>query len=123
MFPSFHISQLIGQHQGFADIGMGIGMIIVGLASVIIGESIVRSNKVILATSGVILGSIVYYLVIALALRLGFSPTDLKLITALLVIIPLARPQMGRLKPEKKYNLPAKGGRLNALVKKRFQNL
>lgn len=97
---------LVAQYQGFADIGMGIGMIIVGLASVIIGESIVRRKKVIPATAGVVLGSIVYRFLIALALRLGFSPTDLKIVTALLVIIPLARPGPGWFKIRSRKGVP-----------------
>ncbi len=99
---------LVAQYQGFADIGMGIGMIIVGLASVIIGESIVRNKKIVFATSGVILGSILYRTLISTALRLGFSPTDLKLVTAFLVIIPLARPKKGWLQGLKKITFPGK---------------
>lgn len=99
---------LVAQYQGFADIGMGIGMIIVGLASVIIGESIVRNKKMVFATAGVIVGSILYRTLISTALRLGFSPTDLKLVTAILVIIPLARPSKGWLQGLKKLSLPGK---------------
>jgi len=100
---------IVAQYQGFADIGMGIGMIIVGLASVIIGESIVRNKKVVFATLGVIFGSIIYRVLISSALRLGFSPTDLKLVTAILVIIPLARPRKGWLQGLKKISSPEKG--------------
>ena len=83
---------MVAQHQGFADAGMGIGMIIIGLASVIIGESIVRTRKIFLTTLGVIIGSILYRLAVSVALRIGFTPTDLKLITAILVIIALSAP-------------------------------
>jgi len=86
---------MVAQYQGFADAGMGIGMIIIGLASVIIGESIIRTRKIILTTVGVILGSVVYRFAVSLALRIGFTPTDLKLITAILVIIALSAPEFG----------------------------
>lgn len=99
---------LVAQYQGFADIGMGIGMIIVGLASVIIGESIIRNKRIVWATTGVIIGSIVYRFLISSALRLGFSPTDLKLVTAILVIIPLARPRRGWLEGIKKIAMKEK---------------
>ncbi len=85
---------LVAQYQGFTDIGMGIGMIVIGLASVIIGEVIVRTSKIIYATIGVIIGSIVYRFAIAVALQLGFAPTDLKIVTALLVIFALGAPSL-----------------------------
>ena len=82
------------QYQGFADVGMGIGMIVVGLASVIIGEVVVRTSKIVYATAGVIIGSIIYRLAIAVALQLGFAPTDLKIVTAVLVILALGAPSL-----------------------------
>ena len=85
---------LTSQYQGFADVGMGIGMIVVGLASVIIGEVAIRTSRIIYATFGVIVGSIVYRLAIAVALQLGFAPTDLKIVTALLVILALGAPSL-----------------------------
>jgi len=87
---------LFAQYQGFADVGMGIGMIIAGLASVIIGEAIIRGRTVGLMTLGAIVGAIIYRLAVAGALKwgynFGFRPTDLKLLTALLVIAILAFP-------------------------------
>ena len=83
---------LVAQHQGFADVGMGIGMIVLGLAAVIIGEGLFRPNgiaPILLACFG---GTFVYRLFITIALRLGMAPGDLKLITAALVIIALAIP-------------------------------
>lgn len=82
------------QYQGFADVGMGIGMIVIGLASVIIGEVVIRTSKIRFATLGVILGSIIYRLAIAVALRLGFAATDLKVVTAVLVILALGAPSL-----------------------------
>ncbi len=81
---------LIAQYQGFADIGMGIGTVVAGLASVIIGEAIIPPRSVGMGTLGAITGSVVYRLAVFLALRLGFAPTDLKLVTALLVIAALS---------------------------------
>ncbi|WP_018247267.1 ABC transporter permease [Orenia marismortui] len=83
---------LVAQHQGFTDVKMGIGMIIIGLASVIIGEAIIRNKKIKWATLGVVLGSVIYRLVITVALRLNLNPNDLKLITAILVILALGTP-------------------------------
>ncbi|MFP4016225.1 MAG: ABC transporter permease [Halanaerobiales bacterium] len=85
---------MIAQYQGFTDVGMGIGMIVIGLASVIIGEVVIRSSKIPLATLGVIVGAIIYRLAIALALQLGFAPTDLKIVTAVLVILSLGAPTL-----------------------------
>jgi putative ABC transport system permease protein len=85
---------LISQYQGFTDVGMGIGMIVIGLASVIIGEVVIRTSKIPYATLGVILGSIIYRLAIATALQLGFAPTDLKVVTAILVILALGAPSL-----------------------------
>lgn len=64
---------MIAQQSGFADISMGIGMIVIGLASVIIGEAIFGSQSVFRATLAAVLGSIVYRIVVALALRVGGS--------------------------------------------------
>ncbi|CEA07131.1 ribose ABC transporter permease protein [Arthrobacter saudimassiliensis] len=83
----------IAQYQGFADIGMGIGLILVGLASVIIGQAIFGSRVIIISTLAVILGSIIYRIVIALALQVGFNPSDMKLISAILVVLALVLPQ------------------------------
>jgi len=83
---------IISQNQGFTDVGMGIGMIILGLASVIIGEGIFRPKKITALLLAVMGGAFIYRLFIGVALRLGLPPTNLKLITALLVIIALAIP-------------------------------
>ena len=83
---------IVAQGQGFADVGMGIGMIVMGLASVIIGEALFRPAgvaRMLLAATG---GAFVYRLMLTIALRLGMAPGDIKLITALLVIIALAIP-------------------------------
>jgi len=88
---------LIAQQSQFADISAGIGMIVIGLASVIIGEAIFGARNVFFATLAVVLGSIVYRLVVALALRIEWlEQTDLKVITALIVIIALVLPTVRR---------------------------
>lgn len=93
---------LIAQHGGFADVGMGIGMIIIGLASVIIGEAIFGTKTIARATLAVILGAIIYRAVVTLALRVDFLETgDMKLITALLVILALVAPKILQSRREK----------------------
>jgi putative ABC transport system permease protein len=83
---------LLAQYQGFADAQMGIGMVVWGLASVIIGESLTGSRSLGLAIYGAVVGSILFRLLIALALRWGLNPNDLKLITALFVLAALVLP-------------------------------
>lgn len=80
---------LVAQYQGFSDIGMGIGVVVFGLASVIIGESIMRSRSVWVIVLSVIVGSVVFRLMVALALYVGLNPIDLKLITAVFVLATL----------------------------------
>lgn len=89
---------LLAQYQGFADVQMGIGMMIWGLASIIIGEALVGKRSIAMSISGVILGTILFRLLIAIALRWGLNPNDLKLITALFVFVALVAPAwLGRL--------------------------
>ena len=80
---------VLAQHQGFADIGMGTGTIVAGLASIILGEGIFKNYKKMRITTVVLVGSILYRFVIAIALKLGLRATDLKLVTALIVVIIL----------------------------------
>ncbi|WP_019421017.1 ABC transporter permease [Paenibacillus sp. OSY-SE] len=85
---------LIAQYQEFADISMGIGIIIIGLASVIMGEAIFGHSSIRRATFAVIGGAIVYRLIIMFALRIGLDPNDLKLLTAIIVVIALVSSRM-----------------------------
>lgn len=85
---------LLAQYQGFADVQMGIGMLVWGLASVILGESLVRSKQVGLLISGAIMGSVLFRLLVAMALRWGMNPNDLKLVTALFVLAALVMPRL-----------------------------
>jgi putative tryptophan/tyrosine transport system permease protein len=85
---------LVAQFQGFADVGMGLGMIVAGLAAVIIGETIVRPRGVGMTVVAVSAGSIAYRLVIAAALYIGLGPSDMRLVTSLIVIVALAVPRL-----------------------------
>ena len=83
---------LIGQSNGFADVGMGTGTIVIGLASVIIGEVLFGTRSFKNCLLSVVLGSVVYRFVIALVLQLGMPPNDLKLFTSVLVAFALSMP-------------------------------
>ncbi len=83
---------LLAQYQGFADVQMGIGMVVWGLASVILGEALVGSTKLGFLIVGAAMGSILFRLLIAIALRAGLNPNDLKLLTALFVFAALVLP-------------------------------
>ena len=82
----------VAQANGFVDVGMGVGTIVIGLASVIIGEVLFSPKSFKTSLIAVILGSIVYRLVIAFVLEMGMPPNDLKLFTAVLVAFALALP-------------------------------
>jgi len=85
---------LLAQYQGFADAQMGIGMVVWGLASVIIGESLTGSRSLGLAIYGAVAGSVLFRLLVAIALRWGLNPNYLKLVTAGFVFAALVMPQM-----------------------------
>ena len=85
---------LLSQYQGFSDINMGRGAIVIGLAAVIIGEVIfgkIFRNFALKLTAAVI-GAIIYYIVMNFVLRMGLSTDDLKLLTALVVAVFLTIP-------------------------------
>jgi putative ABC transport system permease protein len=93
---------LLAQFQGFADVQMGIGMIVLGLASVIIGEALVGTQHVGLTIVGAVMGSVLFRLLVAIALRWGLNPNDLKLITALFVFLALVLPSvLSKLRPKR----------------------
>lgn len=81
---------LSAQYQGFADVTMGTGTIVIGLAAVIFGEALFRKAKWILPTTMAIIGAILYQSCTAIALQIGFPPNDLKLLSALIVTLALA---------------------------------
>lgn len=85
---------LVGQSNGFADVGMGVGTIVIGLASVIIGEVLFGTRSFKNSVISVVLGSIVYRIVIAVVLKMGMPPNDLKLFTSVLVAVALSLPML-----------------------------
>ncbi len=92
---------LFAQTQGGADISMGIGTIVIGLAAVIVGESILPARRLIWSTLAVVIGAIVYRFLIALALNsdfIGLKAQDLNLITAVLVGVALVLPRLKSMK-------------------------
>ncbi|WP_458414406.1 ABC transporter permease [Schinkia sp. CFF1] len=94
---------LIAQYNSFSDVGMGIGMIVIGLASVIIGEALFGTKTIARTTLAVIGGAIIYRIVLALALKAKFLETgDMKLITATIVVLALTIPKIIDGQKEKK---------------------
>lgn len=83
---------LIAQDQSFADIQMGIGSIVIGLASVIIGEVLFGTRNFMNTLFSLMLGAVTYRIIIAAVLEMGMRPTDLKLFTAITVTIALSLP-------------------------------
>jgi putative ABC transport system permease protein len=84
---------IFAQYQGFADVGMGIGMVVTGLACIIVGEALVGPGHLGLTLAGAVIGSVLFRLLLAIALRLGLNPVDLKLITAAFLFLALIFPQ------------------------------
>ncbi len=97
---------VLAQYQGFADVGMGTGTIITGLASIIIGDALFGKKKLIKISMMVIFGTIIYRTIIALSLKVGMNASDLKLITSALVVIIIFL--------KEKKHLLKKGGIVNA---------
>lgn len=81
---------LMAQYQKSADVGMGTGVVVMGLAAVIMGESVFGKLRFMKATTTALLGSVIYRAAVALTFRLGLNAIDLKLITAIIVIIALS---------------------------------
>jgi putative tryptophan/tyrosine transport system permease protein len=92
---------LVAQNQGFSDVGMGVGMIVAGLAAIIIGEAVCGIRTVYRMTLAAIVGTIIYKFIIAVGLRLGLAPTDLKLATGVMVILALGFPALKKKKEGK----------------------
>ena len=81
---------LVAQYNGYADVGMGIGAIVIGLASVIIGEVIFKRKTLLLSLLGIVCGSIIYRLLVALVINTDFiSANDIRLFTAIAVAIAI----------------------------------
>ena len=86
---------MLAQYQGYSDVGMGVGMVVIGLASVIIGEVIFGTRSLIRRLIAVALGAVLYRMVIAVALYIGMPPTDLKLVSAVIVTLALSMGLLG----------------------------
>jgi len=85
---------IFAQYQGFTDVQMGIGMMVIGLASIIIGETLILDKSFGFMIAGAVAGSVLFRLIIAIALRAGMNPNDLKLVTAVFVFIALVLPDV-----------------------------
>lgn len=83
---------LLAQNQGFADVNLGFGVLINGLAAVILGETLIGTRTVWRQVLAPVIGALVYYQVISAALAVGMRPSDLKFITGLFVLLTLAIP-------------------------------
>lgn len=83
---------LLAQYQSYVDIGMGVGMVVIGLASVIIGEVVFGINPLVRRLLAVVLGSCLYRFFIAIALELGMPANDLKLVSAIIVALAISAP-------------------------------
>ncbi len=103
---------MLAQYQGYSDVGMGVGMVVIGLASVIIGEVIFGTRSLIRRLIAVALGAVLYRMVIAVALYIGMPPTDLKLVSAIIVTIALSMGLLGE--NFSLFRKKDKGGRKNA---------
>lgn len=91
---------LLAQSQGFADVNLGFGVLINGLAAVILGEAIVGTQTVARQLAAPVIGAILYFQVVSAALALGLRPSDLKLVTAAFVLAMLLLPAVrGRTAP------------------------
>lgn len=93
---------ILAQYQGYADINMGVGSIVIGLAAIMIGEVLFSKRSYVHRLIGVVIGSIVYRIIIAFVLRISLSANliikitadDMKLITAIIVVIALVAPNI-----------------------------
>ena len=86
---------LMVQSQGFADVNMGLGVLINALAALMIGEALVGRRTVRRQVASVVVGAVVYYQLIAVCLAMGLPPGDLKIATGVFVLIMLAGPSLG----------------------------
>jgi len=83
---------VVAQNNGFADVGMGIGTLVIGLASIIIGEVVLNATSFKTSLIAVMVGSVIYRGIIAVVLYMGMEPNDLKLFTAVVVVLALSMP-------------------------------
>ncbi|MCX8513735.1 MAG: hypothetical protein ORN26_01735 [Candidatus Pacebacteria bacterium] len=81
---------LLVQDLGFADINMGVGTIILGLAGLMLGSIFTKSYKIPIITTSILLGAILYQFIVNIALRIGLQATDLKLVMGIIVVMTIA---------------------------------
>jgi len=87
---------LVAQSNGFSDIGMGIGILVTGAAAVMLGEAFFGDGSIERWVLATLAGMLAYHVLVATALRVGFGPTDLKLVTACLLLASLSLPRLRR---------------------------
>lgn len=83
---------LVAQSNGYADIGMGIGTIVIGLASVLVGEIFLRGHGILTRLIAMVVGAIIYRLLLTVAMSLGFPADDLKILSAVILVIVICVP-------------------------------
>jgi putative ABC transport system permease protein len=89
---------LFAQYEGFANIQMGIGAVVTGIATLLVGETLVGRSSLGRSLAGAVAGTVAFRLIVAAAIRAGLSPNALKLVTAALVLAVLVLPRLGRLR-------------------------
>ncbi|MDO5043764.1 MAG: ABC transporter permease [Coriobacteriia bacterium] len=87
---------LVAQDNGYADIGMGVGTVVLGLAAVILGEVLIRNVSLPMRLVAIIIGAIVYRLLLMLVLQLHFNANDFKLFSGIILALCLAIPMIGK---------------------------
>ncbi len=107
-------ASLVAQFSGYADIQLGVGTIVIGLASVIIGEVVFGNRTVLRSLIAVALGSVLYRIIIAIVLRLGLRSDDMKLISSILLAIALCFPTVRNIAANNLRKSIKKGGSANA---------
>lgn len=107
-------ASLVAQYNSFADISMGIGTIVIGLASVIIGEVVFGKRNILHSLIAVALGSVLYRIIIAIVLKLGLRADDMKLISAVMLVIALCFPGVRDMVTKNLKNSVKRGGSQNA---------
>ncbi|MDF1775389.1 MAG: ABC transporter permease [Rhizobiaceae bacterium] len=85
---------VMAQYQSYADVNMGVGVLVIGLAATILGEAILGGSTLARQILAPVVGSLLYFQFVAIALSLGFKPSDLKLLTGLFVLFALALPMI-----------------------------
>lgn len=107
-------ASLVAQYNNYSDIQMGVGTIVIGLASVIIGEVVFGNRTILRSLIAVALGSVLYRIIIAVVLELGLKSDDMKLISSVLLAVALCVPTIRNIATNNLKNSVKKGGSMNA---------